>query len=272
MFFNQTTFIGVDPTAGQQPFVYAALDGDLRLLALGEGSQEEVLAFSAGQRQAAAGICAPRQPNLGLLAREEVRARFSPPPRPGRWVGFRLAEFALRQHNISTPRTPGREEDCANWMRMGFSLHRRLEALGYRPLGGGDGEPARAPEGEPGAPQADGRVTLEVYPHAAYTVLLGHAPLPKKSFEGRIQRQLVLHDLKVQVPDPMRIFEEITRHRLLKGSLPLEELHTPAELDALIAAYTAWLATVHPEQTICLGDPQEGVVVLPTSELKPWYP
>ncbi len=269
MFFNQTTFIGVDPTAGQQPFVYAALDGELRLLALGEGSQEEVLAFSAGQRQAAAGVCAPRQPNLGLLAREEVRARFSPPPRPGRWVGFRLAEFSLRQHNISTPRTPGREEDCANWMRMGFSLHRRLEALGYRRLGGGEGDP---PEAEAGPMQEQGRLCLEVYPHAAYSVLLGRAPLPKKSFEGRIQRQLVLHDLKLQVPDPMRIFEEITRHRLLKGSLPLDDLYSPAELDALVAAYTAWLAVAHPEQTTCLGDAQEGLVVLPTPELKPWYP
>jgi len=43
MLFTQTTFIGIDPTAGQRPFVYAALDSDLRLLALGEGDLDEVL-------------------------------------------------------------------------------------------------------------------------------------------------------------------------------------------------------------------------------------
>lgn len=258
MFFNQATFIGIDPTAGLRPFAYAALDEDLRLLALGEGSLEDVLAFAAGQRRAVAGVCAPRRPNLGLLAREEVRARFSPPPRPGRWVGFRLAEFSLRQHNISTPRTPGREEDCPNWMRMGFTLHRRLEEFGYRSLSPGDGaqeNPASL-------------ISLEVYPHAAFTVLLGQTPLPKRSLEGRLQRQLILHDLKLQVPDPMRFFEEITKHKLLKGSLPLENLYSPAELDALVAAYTAWLSAIHPEQITCVGDPEEGQVVLPAPLLK----
>jgi hypothetical protein len=262
VFFTQSTFIGIDPTAGQRPFAYAALDSELRLLALGQGSLEEVLAFSAGQRQALTGVCAPRQPNLALLAREEVRASMNPPPRPGRWVGFRLAEYSLRQHNISTPRTPGREEDCPNWMRMGFSLHRRLGQLGYRPLVTGNGE---LNEGELS------RRCLEVYPHASFTVLLGKAPLPKHSLEGRLQRQLILHELKLKIPDPMRIFEEFTRHKLLKGILPLEDLYSPAELDALVAAYTAWLSAAHPEQITCVGDPEEGQVVLPVSELKANY-
>jgi hypothetical protein len=73
MFFTDTTFVGIDPTAGQRPFSYAALDNDLRLMALGQGDMEEVLAFVAGQRQALVAVCAPRQPNLGLLARQEVR-------------------------------------------------------------------------------------------------------------------------------------------------------------------------------------------------------
>ena len=75
----------------------------------------------------------------------------------------------------------------------------------------------------------------------------------------------------MNVPDPMRFFEEITRHKLLKGILPNEDLYTPGELDALVSAYTAWLIANHPEQVTLLGDPVEGQIVLPAAELKPRY-
>jgi hypothetical protein len=252
MFSDRTTFIGIDPTAGQRPFVYAALDGDLRLLALGQGSMDDILAFVAGQRQAAVAVCAPRRPNLRLMERAEVREQLLPPPRPGRWTNFRMAEYLLRQHNISAPKTANREKDCPNWMRMGFTLHRRLEGLGYTVY-----------------PDQDSpRVSIEVYPHAFFTTLLGQAPFPKYTLEGRLQRQLVLHEQKLNVPDPMRFFEEITRHRLLKGILSDESLYSPGELDAMAAAYTAWKAVLHPEQVTCLGDPEEGQIVLPVDELK----
>ena len=45
MLFNETTFIGIDPTAGKRPMAYAALDRDLRPLALGEGDLDAVAAF-----------------------------------------------------------------------------------------------------------------------------------------------------------------------------------------------------------------------------------
>jgi hypothetical protein len=254
MLFSSSTFIGIDPTAGQRPFAYAALDSDLSLLALGEGEMGDVLAFVAGQRQACVAVCAPRRPNTGLLATPEVRERMERPPRPGRWVDFRLAEYLLRQHNLTIPQTSSQEESCPNWMRMGFTLFKRLDTLGYQAY----------PAGE--APLQ----SLEVYPHASFAALLGVAPFPKHSLEGRLQRQLALHDQKLKVPDAMRFFEEITRHRLLKGVLPVEELYTPGELDALVAAYTAWLAASHPEQVCLLGDPGEGQITLP-AELKPRY-
>jgi predicted RNase H-like nuclease len=43
------------------------------------------------------------------------------------------------------------------------------------------------------------------------------------------------------------------------------------ELDALVAAYTAWLAGMQREQVMFLGDETEGQIVLPVSELKPKY-
>lgn len=255
MLFTRTTFLGIDPTAGQRPFSYAALDNDLRLLAVGRGSLNDVLAFAAGQRQAIVAVNAPSRPNQGLLAREEVRQNLNPQPRPGRWTGFRLAEYLLRQHNIATPQTPAQEEACPNWMQMGFTVHRRLVEMGYHPYP---------------SPEAS-RQCLEVYPHGCFTVLLGQAPLPKNSLEGRLQRQMVLYDQKVNLPDPMRFFEEITRHRLLKGILPTENLYEPDELDALVAAYTAWVACLNPEQISLLGDPEEGQVALPVAELKTRY-
>jgi len=89
--------------------------------------------------------------------------------------------------------------------------------------------------------------------------------------EGRLQRQIALYDRKVDVPDAMRFFEEITRHRLLKGVLPVEMIYSAGELDALVAAYTAWLAALHPDQVTLLGDPQEGQVALPGTDLKSRY-
>jgi predicted RNase H-like nuclease len=69
----------------------------------------------------------------------------------------------------------------------------------------------------------------------------------------------------------MLYFEEITRRRILKGVLPVENLLNPNELDALVAAYTAWLAATHPDQVSVLGDKVEGQIVLPTPELSERY-
>jgi hypothetical protein len=69
----------------------------------------------------------------------------------------------------------------------------------------------------------------------------------------------------------MLVFEEITRHRLMHGILPLDTIYSPGELDALVAAYTAWLAGTHPEQITSLGAPEEGQIVLPAAELKAHY-
>ncbi len=255
MFFTHTSFIGIDPTAGQKPFSYAALDSDLHLLALGQCSMDEVLAFVGGQRQAYVAVCAPRRPNQGLMEQDSVRSQLNPPPRPGRWTNFRLGEYQLRQHNISCPKTDADEQDCPHWMRVGFQLFRRLDTLGY----------CQYP--------VDSALlqSLEVYPHACYTVLLGQAPFPKQTLEGRIQRQLVLFENQLHVPDPMDFFEEITRHRLLQGILPLEQLYSASELDALVAAYAAWLAASHPEQVTLLGAAEEGQILLPASDLKRKY-
>jgi predicted RNase H-like nuclease len=255
MLFNRMTFIGIDPTAGNRPLVYAALDVNLQLLALGEGSLDDIVAFTAGQQAAFVAVSAPRRPNIGLMAKEEIRQALIPRPTPGRWVNFRLCEFILRQHNLHIPQTPAVEKKAKNWMRVGFRLFSRLEEVGY----------AAFPQ------EGRERQVMEVYPHASYSALLERLPFPKNTLEGRLQRQMVLFDIQLQVPDPMRFFEEITRIRLLRGILPTENLYSTMELDALVGAYTAWLAARDQDKISLVGDPQEGVIVLPVAELKSRY-
>ena len=255
MLFNNTTFLGIDPTAGQRPFIYVALDYECNLLALGEGQMDEVLAFAAGQREALVAVCGPRRPNQGLMNEAQVRQQLNPAPRPGRYIDFRLAEYQLRQHNISIPQTLADQDACQNWMQASFTLFHRLESFGYSPYP---------------TPEATCQL-LEVYPHASYAALLGKLPFPKNTLEGRLQRQLVLYEKKVKVSDPMRFFEEITRFRLLNGILPEDGLYSAGELDALVAAYTAWLAGTHPEEISLVGDRDEGQIVLPVSELQDRY-
>lgn len=255
MLFSQTTFIGIDPSAGEKPYNFAAVSQDLQLLALGSGALPDILAFAAGQMSALAAVCGPRQVNLGLMKDEEIRQSLSPAPHPGRYENFRVADYQLRLRNISIPQTPAVETECPNWMRNAFLLFSRLAGFGYRLF-----------------PQAEAaRQIIEVYPHACFTALLGVIPFHKHTLEGRIQRQLVLRENGIDLPDPMLFFEEITRHRLLSGVLPVENLYNASELDALVAALTAWKAATQDGEAIKIGHPDEGEIYIPVRELKSFY-
>lgn len=92
------------------------------------------------------------------------------------------------------------------------------------------------------------RQWMEVDAQDCFRALCQHDLLPRRSFEGRIQRALILYEERLQIPDPMNIFEEITRHKLLQGILPQEYIYTLRELDALVSAYTAWIFINEPRQ------------------------
>jgi hypothetical protein len=88
--------------------------------------------------------------------------------------------------------------------------------------------------------------------------------LSRRTLEGRIQRALVLYDQGLQINDPMEFFEEITRYRLIQGILPLENLYTSKELDALVAAYMAWVTVNRPGQLEMFPDNP----VLPNAQIE----
>jgi hypothetical protein len=255
MLFKNSLFVGVDPSSGENALTYAALDRELNLIAVSRGDLGEVAAFAGGQERAFVGVNSPRRTNQGLMANTDVRDRLRPQPAPGRWTAFRVAEYELFQRNIRIPKTSPKEADCPGWMQTGFSLYKRLEGQGFKDFPAND-HPLQI---------------LEVYPHAAYTILLEKIPFLKKTLEGRLQRQLLLHSLSVAVPDPMLIFEEITRYKIMRGQLPLDGLYSVEELEALMAAYTAWKAARKPAGVTRLGDPNEGEIILPGTDIKTKY-
>lgn len=280
MLFDSTLFIGVDPSGGRKPFTYAALDQHGKLAALKDGETEDVLAFLAGQPGAIVAVNAAPRPNMGLVRRDKLDQNSSGPDKmifvqrlaqqvqggkidpdlpplrtSGRSQEMRLAEYQLRERGINIAITPSRKEFCANWVQVGFDFYRRIEGIGFVSY-----------------PTADAsHQCLETHPHAVFCVLLGQAPLARSTLEGRQQRQLALYEQGLGIRDPMEFFEEITRHKLLKGILPLEQIYTAEELDAIAAAYMAYIAGRHPERVGKIGDAQEGQIFLPVNELKAKY-
>lgn len=255
MSIDTTLFLGVDPSGGRKPFTYAAIDPNGKLAALDGGELEDVLAFVSGQPGSVVAVNAAPRPSQGLVRRDEVRQSLPPLHISGRSLDMRLAEHKLRQHGINVSMTPARKELCSNWVQAGFEFYARIEALGFRPF--------------PALDASD--QWLETNPHACFCVLLGHAPLPRTTLEGRLQRQLALYEQGLVIRDPMDFFEELTRHKLMRGALPLEQVYTPEELDAIAAAYVAFVAGRHPDKVLHIGDPSEGQIVLPVTQLKEKY-
>jgi hypothetical protein len=87
-----------------------------------------------------------------------------------------------------------------------------------------------------------------------FRALSGHRLFPRRSLEGRLQRSAILYEQGLQITDPIDIFEEFTRYKLIQGILPLENIYSSKELDALAAAYLAWIAVNRPGQIVLKGE------------------
>lgn len=244
MFFTDPVFVGVESASSHRSFVYAVLDRSLNLVALADGELNDVTTFLAGVTSAVVAINSPSSVSRGVAAGKKKELFKSPRSRAS---SFRAAELELRSRGIAVSGTPSVAANCPAWVQAGFSLYRKLEKDGFKKY------PA---EGHP-------RQLLETHPHAAFYVMSGGAPQPKNTLEGKIQRQLMLFEAGVRIKDPMDFFEEITRHKMIKGVWPFDLLYLPEQLDALVAAYTAWLAFHKPEKISTVGDPREGLIVLP---------
>ena len=250
-------YIGIDPTAGRRPATLAALDDDLRIAHLGPMDAEAVVAFVEAHPGAVVAVDAPQSPNRGLMRRPEVRRRFGLPLRGRTFGKWKLCEYELRRRNLRIYSTPSDASAAPGWMRAGFALYKRLAQLGFAFFRQGDASPEK--------------MMVEVHPHACFGVLLGHRPLLKANLEGRLQRQMVLYLEGLDLRNPVHTMEEITRQHLLSGSLPLDGLQGHDELDALVAAFTAYLVHQKPSRVCQVGDAREGLITLPAASLKDSY-
>ena len=232
MLFADSVYIGVDFTSGHKALIYAALDHDLNLVALADAGSEEVLAFLAGQKSVVVAVNSPSHVNHGVVKKNLQEESLTPHSMRG--SEMRLAEYELRRRGITIRGTDAKELLCPARVRAGFAFHKKLSELGFESYLGGD------------VPHQ----WLETNSYACFCVLLGIHPLPKLTLEGRLQREVLLYELGLQIADPMVFFEEITRHKLMNGLLPFELVHSSAQLDAMAAAYTAWQVIHKPAEVI----------------------
>jgi len=105
------------------------------------------------------------------------------------------------------------------------------------------------------------RQWMETEAQDCFQALSGHKLLPHRLLEGRLQRSAILYEQGLQITDPVDIFEEFTRYKLIQGILPLDRLPSSRELDALVAAYLAWMSINRPAQIVPKGE-----FVLPARE------
>jgi hypothetical protein len=254
MMDKSTVYIGIDPTAGRRSLAVAVLGADLRVRALRAATFEEAVEIALGYPAAVCGVDAPIGPNAGLLADPAYRAGVGLNPTAARYRAYRVGEYELRRRGIYIYNTPLDADDLPGWMREGRRLYDRLRAGGYATY------PAEGP-----------RRMFETYPHAVFAVLAGTAPYTKQSLEGLLQRQLILYEAGVDVPDPMRALEEMTRYRIKTSRVNFDGVLPHDHLDALSAAYTAYVLDREPDRITAVGDPAEGYIVVPAPTLLDSY-
>jgi hypothetical protein len=198
--------------------------------------------------EAVVAIDAPSGPRLDLLAGGmPLRAELGLPD--GRYERMRVSDALLFRRRLPLYPVPSADQPLARWegwMEQGFALFGELEPLGlFRPDARGA---VHAAVGH-GALRF-GRL-CETYPDAVFCSLLGHRPPPKRTPWGLQQRIAALR-LRGVTDDDGGLW-----HRTLD------------ELDACAAAYSAYALSAGTASWV--GDPREGVIVLPVPELADRY-
>jgi len=111
---------------------------------------------------------------------------------------------------------------------------------------------------------------VETNPLECFRSLSGQIPQSRRTLGGLLQRALILYGEGLKIDDPMEFFEEITRHHLLVGVMPMELLYSASELDALAAAYVSWMLINKPVQVDLTKNVGEGMILIPRED-KNWW-
>jgi hypothetical protein len=232
-------FIGVTVSSSNPGFSFAVLNDEKELLAVSQGSMKDAVAYMAGLSQGYVAISAPQK---------TIEQKPNQSKKPAKRT-LRKVDEVLQQHGIEVDPLGSTPQTCPARVRHGLAFYTQLQNLGFEPYADKEPKPHQFFE-----TQAD----------AVFTGLCGSRPYPSETLEGRLQRQLILYEQDVPVADPMQFLEEITRFKILHGNLPLEQIYQPTELNALACALIAWQVIHTPENIHPLGNPEEGLVYLPT--------
>jgi predicted nuclease with RNAse H fold len=175
---------------------------------------------------AAVGIDAPSRPGLGLLREEAERAKLTVPPVPGKHLARRVAEYELSRRGIGSHQTHYDETRLFSWMTAGFEAFDAARRAGYPTY--------------PMDAVAAQHAAFEVFPYASYVTLAGCIS-PGRKFRLEWRRQVLAEAGVRGVPEDASI----------------------DTVDATCAALTA--ERFLQGRGSALGDPREGVVVLPVA-------
>ena len=210
-----------------------------------ESVARTVLGFGG---EAVAAVDAPSGHRLDLLAPgQPMREQLDLPH--GRFERHRVCDALLFRRRLPLYPVPSANQPLAAWERwigVGFELFAALAPLGlFRPHADGTVQ-GHVDRGD----LRFGRL-CETYPDAVFCAMIGHRPSPKRTPWG-LQQRIAALKLQGVVDADGGLW-----HRTLD------------ELDACAAAYAACVLAGGGGSWV--GDPREGVIVLPVDELLPRY-
>jgi predicted nuclease with RNAse H fold len=212
------------------------------------GKVDRVARTIQGLGHAVVAIDAPSGRRLDLLAAgTPARAALGLPD--GRYERMRVCDALLFRRGLPLYPVPAEGQPPTAWERwieVGFEQFEALAWLGlFRPPANG------AYQGDIGSGALGHGRLCETYPDAIFCALLGHRPSPKRTPWG-LQQRIAALKLKGIVDEDGGLW-----HRTLD------------ELDACAAAYAAYGLAAGLGTWV--GDPEEGVIVLPTAGLLDRY-
>lgn len=251
---SDMVYIGLDPTAGGRLHSLAVVDFRLHILRLEKLKFDALIEAIDSYESVVCGVDAPISAGKGLMADKDYRKRMGIDGYSSSYATYRVAEYELRRRRIGLYNTPKNPDDAPTWMQEGWRIYDALRKNGFVEY-----------------PRSGSRRLFETFPHGGFMSIIKRKPYSKSTVEGLLQRQMILFEEGVAVPDPMETLEEWTRHKVLAGELTRRGLYDHDELDALMAAYTAYLADRQPNEVCLVGDPIEGQIVLPVPALLEKY-
>jgi hypothetical protein len=210
-----------------------------------ESVARTVLGFGG---EAVAAVDAPSGHRLDLLVPgTSLREELGLPH--GRFERHRVCDALLFRRRLPLYPVPSASQALAAWQRwigVGFELFAALAPLELFCPDAGAAVQGRVEQGA----LRFGRL-CETYPDAVFCSMIGHRPSPKRTPWG-LQQRIAALKLRAIVDADGGLW-----HRTLD------------ELDACAAAYAAYVLARGGGSWV--GDPREGVIVLPVEELLPRY-